>query len=452
MKAKLGNEFDAFVAALIETPPVSIRVNPLKPRESFPGSEPIPWCEFGSYLPERPSFVWDPLYHAGTYYAQEASSMLFANAIDFSKDLKVLDLCAAPGGKSSLILSKLSPGSMLVSNEMVGKRVNVLHENLAKWGSINSVVTCNKVSDFLPYAGLFDVVLVDAPCSGEGMFRKDAEAVAQWSDGLVEQCSAIQKEILSVAIKMLSQNGLLIYSTCTFEERENEQNLQWLNVRFNGILESVKIPINPTWGIYRQLIDFEDMSGEGWYCYPHRVKGEGLFLSALKLKHAAPTKGLALPKTGLPSLNRKELEVIKPFVDFDSQAVMAVHFKDEVHIIPSVSHAEMSVLSQKLYLRKLGIKVGKIIRDTFIPDPELALSIYVSKNVPRAELELAEALDFLQKKEIKVKPNTAKGWILLTYRGIGLGWAKNLGNRVNTHYPAEWKIRKAPTAEYLEGR
>ncbi|MGZ5244427.1 MAG: methyltransferase RsmF C-terminal domain-like protein [Bacteroidia bacterium] len=453
MQSRLGNEFEAFAAALNETPPTSIRINPAKGADLFADEEQIPWCKFGRYLKERPSYVWDPLYHAGAYYSQEASSMLFANAIDFSRDLKVLDLCAAPGGKSSLVQSMMSKNSLLVSNEMVGKRVNILYENLVKWGGQNAVVTCNRSSDFLPFQGLFDVVLVDAPCSGEGMFRKDEEAVNQWNDGLVRQCSAIQKTILDDAIRLVAENGLLIYSTCTFEAQENEDNVERLYQKYGDILEPVELPSDPSWGLFEvEISTGKEKKQKGYYCFPHRVKGEGLFLSVMRVKASVKGKFTVKNQSVIRKASIKEKEIVKAFADTGRNET-EVYLHGDKAFLGNPVYAELySALAQNLYIRKVGTTVGQLKNNMLIPDPEIALSQEASPNIPRVALSFKEALDFQQRKNIILPPETPKGWVIFTYEGVELGWAKNLGNRVNTHYPSEWRIRKEPTKEFLESK
>jgi 16S rRNA C967 or C1407 C5-methylase (RsmB/RsmF family)/NOL1/NOP2/fmu family ribosome biogenesis protein len=443
MNKRLGEEFPSFLEALDQKPPVSVRINPDKYPELLSNEDIIPWCSEGRYLSERPAFVWDPLYHAGAYYAQEASSMFFANLIDFSKPLKVLDLCAAPGGKSSLILSKLKKGSILVSNELVGKRAAILNENLVKWSSARSIVTSNRVSDFVSFEGFFDVVLVDAPCSGEGMFRKDDGAIAQWSENLVNQCSTIQKEILDDAIHLLAVGGTLIYSTCTFEARENEENINRLFEKNKNILEPINWKPDDSWGLYE--VDINSDGLKGFYSYPHKVKGEGLFLTGFHKKDNEKAKKRQ-QKGQLGIFHKPDIKlsrIIEGWISISSE-FEAFLIDNEVWILPSLRIGEIAHIFEKLNIRKLGVKAGTIIRDDFIPDHALAMSSFVNQKVPRFELNKVQALEFMQRKNLQLPDEVSQGWILLTYNGIGIGWVKNLGNRINNHYPAEWRIRKEP--------
>ena len=442
IEAKLGDEAPEFFAALQEKPPISIRINPRKGAGLFPDDEVVPWCKFGRYFKERPSYVFDPLYHAGAYYAQEASSMLFANAIDFSKDMKVLDLCAAPGGKSSLLLSMMTEGSLLVSNELVGKRNSILQENLIKWGYPNVVITKNRADEFSGFEGFFDVVLVDAPCSGEGMFRKDEEAITQWSEGLVQQCTAIQDDILGSAIRLVKQGGLLIYSTCTFEEAENENHLRDLYSENGSYLEPQDIDILPGWGMKTVSVEVDDKIQKGYYCFPHKVKGEGLFVSAMRvLKNRSSNSGKT-NKAPLRKATAKELESIAPFVDLNEK--YSVFINDErVQIFPSSMEKDILNFLAKMEIRKAGIFAGILQRDVFIPEHDLAMSGLSNKEIPTVELTHRHALEYQQRQTMPPVPDLKKGWFLYTYNDLPIGWAKNIGNRINNHYPAEWRIRKA---------
>lgn len=450
MQARLGKEFTAFYEALHILPPSSVRLNPLKGTHLFPDAERVPWCTYGRYLPMRPAFVWDPVYHAGAYYSQEASSMLFGAAIDFSKDLRVLDLCAAPGGKSSLLLSFLSPGSLLVSNELVGKRVNVLYENLAKWGFTNSVVTCNRPSDFDALAGQFDVVLVDAPCSGEGMFRKDPGAVSQWTEGLVSQCALIQKNILADAFHALAPGGTLIYSTCTFEAQENEDNIRWLYSEYGNQLIPATVPLEPQWGIWPEEI--QTAGGQvqmGYYCFPHRVKGEGLFLSVVRKAGDRPAGVRIGGQRKIKPAAKNQSAAIKDYLNETGRSLTAVDKDGEIQLVNEAHLPFLELLSQNLYIRKLGTVAGLLKADTLIPGHELATSMLLSENIHAITLSLPDALHYLQRNTINVPPGTPVGWLLIKYNETVLGWAKNVGSRLNNHYPAEWRIRKELKKEDL---
>ena len=415
MRQKLPNgEFDAFESSLQEKPPVSVRINPVKGANLFEDAEKVPWCSYGRYLKERPAFVWDPLYHAGAYYAQEASSMLFANAIDFSKDLKVLDLCAAPGGKSSLLLSYLSENSLLVSNELVGKRAAILYENLVKWGGVNTIITNNRTSDFAIFKGYFDVVMIDAPCSGEGMFRKDREAVEQWNDNLVRSCSNVQKELMAEAVELVKPGGLLIYSTCTFEEEENERNIRWLYSRFNGRLQPHSIPIKKEWGVTEVEIEAVGNNMQyGYYCYPHKLKGEGQFIAAMIVTEGPNFKNQTKsPSKSIRLVTDNELNTISPYLDQKDYLSYKVRNEDLAFAFPQFLYRELGQFIDRLYIRKAGTLLGKIIRNSFVPDHEMAMDNLASRQLGRIDLSLEEALNYMQRKNVDIKVDMPNGWFL----------------------------------------
>ena len=284
MKNLLGADYQAFTEALQKETPTSFRLNPRKKVQNENKVLPIfgedlggvLWHNEGFYLKSRPIFTLDPLFHAGSYYVQEASSMFIAEAlkqtVDFAKPLKIMDLCAAPGGKSTLLASLLNDESLLVANEVIRNRVGVLKENLEKWGFPNYIVANQDAEEMIELEGFFDVVLVDAPCSGEGLFRKDPNAMNEWSENAVNLCSARQKRILQAAAMLVKNGGILLYSTCTYNEKENQQNVNWLTQHFDYQVVSLNIP--EYWNIEKRE--------NGYQFFPHKVKGEGFFLSVLR--------------------------------------------------------------------------------------------------------------------------------------------------------------------------
>ena len=278
------DEYALFIKALAQPAPVSIRLNPFKKTDCFKDSEQVPWCSEGYYLPARPVFTTDPIFQAGGYYVQEASSMFIEQVINNlhakNKDLSVLDLSAAPGGKSTHLLSLLSSDSLLVSNEVIRSRVNILEENLVKWGCSNYIVTNNDPADFTRLPDSFDIILVDAPCSGEGMFRKDKEAPLQWSPDNINVCVSRQERILSNILPSLKEGGFLIYSTCTWNEEENESNIRNLLLKEN--FSSLRIPLNPQWGIKESKTGINDNILYTYRFYPHKLKGEGFTISCIQ--------------------------------------------------------------------------------------------------------------------------------------------------------------------------
>ncbi|MBC8343328.1 MAG: hypothetical protein H8E61_05065 [Bacteroidetes bacterium] len=447
MKFKLGDEFESFMQSLEQDAVVSLRYNPLKPSKQFVNKEKIPWCEEGYFLSSRPEFIFDPLIHAGAYYVQEASSMIIAKAIDFSKDLKILDLCASPGGKSTLMLSKMNTKSILFSNELVGKRAEVLKENLVKWGNSNLVATSNRPDAFAPFNAFFDVVLVDAPCSGEGMFRKNNRALGEWTPNKSFVCSIGQKDILDEAIKLVKPNGLLIYSTCTYSEEENDQIVNWFFQKYKSRISPEKIQIKDNWGVMKDEITLlDDQSQEVYRCYPHKIRGEGMFISAFRINHRMQSE---LPKQKKNSrvfktLSNAEFQKVNEFID-PNDNFQIVKYADKTYAIPSAYSSELGLAVTRLNLILLGTYLGSFNKKSaeFIPSHDLAMSILIRKDLPSIELSLKQALCYLKKSEINAdKKNLPFGWILARYNGHVLGFLKNTKNRLNNAYPKQWAIRR----------
>ncbi|MFC2113709.1 hypothetical protein ACFLRI_00015 [Bacteroidota bacterium] len=448
MQSHLGNEFELFIEALSHDPEISLRINPNKNVGQFKDEEKIPWCETGRYLQSRPEFIFDPLIHAGGYYVQEASSMLFANAIDFSRDLRVLDLCASPGGKSTLLLSKLSKSSILFSNELVNKRADILKENLVKWGATNVIVTSNRPADYNQFYGYFDVVLVDAPCSGEGMFRKNSNAINEWAENKAFVCSIGQKDILDEAIKLLKRNGLLIYSTCTYSEEENEQITQWFYHKFHSILNPVNLEIEPNWGIQEEHVEhFNGKMQSVYKCYPHKIRGEGMFISLFIVNnqlHHDITRQRKQQKL-FRVLSGSELNQLSSFVELSEDFTIR-KIDEQVYALPVKYLIEAGLAFTKLNTIKSGTFLGSFNKKNgeFIPSHDLAMSSVIRHDIPFIELDLKNSLYFLKKNELKINDleSLPNGWILARYSGVNLGFLKRTGKRLNNFYPREWAIRK----------
>ena len=281
-RALLGNEFDSFEAALQADVPVSIRINEKKgtPAPSTAGApcERVAWCETGYYLPERLSFTFDPLFHAGAYYVQEASSMFLEQAIrsHVKTPVRCLDLCAAPGGKSTHLAACLPEGSLLVSNEVIRSRSHILAENIAKWGNPNCIVTNNDPKEIGCLTHFFDVIVADVPCSGEGMFRKDTDSTGEWSVANVELCAGRGRRIIHDVWNALKPGGLLIYSTCTYNMEEDEENIHYITEELGA--EALSIPVKDEWQITGPL----KYDHPVYRFFPHKTKGEGFFLAALR--------------------------------------------------------------------------------------------------------------------------------------------------------------------------
>lgn len=405
--------------------------------------EKVPWCEDGFYLPERPSFTLDPLFHAGVYYVQEASSMfveeVLKQTIDLSKSLKVLDLCAAPGGKSTLLQSLISNESLLVSNEVIKTRVNILSENITKWGAENVIVTNNDAKDFQRLPGYFDVILVDAPCSGSGLFRKDADAIAEWSLQNVQLCSQRQQRILADVTPSLKEGGVLIYSTCSYSEEEDEEIMDWLIDHISG--ESIRISIKNEWGIIET--QSSKHSAFGYRFYPDKVKGEGFFIAAFRKISTNSPDRLGKKESGRAREKPKRLAtaekaMLLPFLKNADKYFFFPH-NEAVLAIPGALEDEFTAVQKALYIKKAGVKLGSLTRNELIPDHELALSNMINDSLICYQADKATALQFLRKQDITLQ-SASKGWALITYADHPLGWVKVLQNRVNNYYPKEWRI------------
>jgi len=374
--------------------PVSIRLNPFKFRD-IPGTQ-VPWNSYSRILPERPSFTLDPLFHAGAYYVQDSSAMFPGHLLrgllaEFPLDrpLRVLDLCAAPGGKSTDIAASLrlarGDGWTLVSNEVMKARARVLADNIAVWGDPRVVVTSVDPAAFAGMKAAFDIVVADVPCSGEGMFRKDPRAVAEWSEETVELCAARQKRILADVWDALKPGGYLIYSTCTYEERENDDNLEWAAARLGGDILPPQDEFSAS-GVV--------LTRSGSLLEAGKVPGEGQWAGVLR-------------KDGLPGGRIK---------------------------------ADLTDALLRLRPLRMGSVQGSFKGRDFIPDPDWALSLDFDRSrFPEVELDRAGALKFLHRDAL-VLPDAPKGYLTVTFDGLPLGFVKNLGNRCNNLYPNSRRI------------
>ena len=401
-------DVEAMLRGLSAEPTVSIRINP---KRIVPHAEPegadghVPWCDEGRYLKARPAFTADPLLHTGAYYVQEASSMFLAHLVRsfVTADVRyALDLCAAPGGKSTLLRSLLPEECLLVSNEPLHARAQVLAENIAKWaggetGGAHTLVTRAYAADItqaLRGKHFFDVVLADVPCSGEGMMRKEEEAVRQWSHAFVSRCAALQRSIIEDIWPALSPGGLLIYSTCTFNPEEDEENVDWIARELGADL--LPIPTDASWGIRGDLraaaatgkVDALPVA----HFLPGEIRGEGFFCAALR-KHGNKDGESEGRKAGKEKKGKKN--------------------KEPQSLRESISSA-LTVLPTDL-----------------LDEP----------SVPRVELTAEEAISYLQRESLVLPPSAPRGHVQVCYQGQRLGLVNNLGSRANNLYPKEWRIR-----------
>ena len=407
----MGEELYAtFEKGMQEEVPVSIRLNPFKldaARVSVKDKETdIPWCHNAMYLKSRPNFTFDPMLHAGVYYVQEASSMFVDHVLRevIKKPVRMLDLCAAPGGKTTCAYAALPAGSLLFSNEPIRQRANILNENVLKFGVPDIIVTNNYACDYQQSKLQFDVILTDVPCSGEGMFRKDAGAIDDWSMKKVEECARLQREIVSDIWPCLKPGGVLIYSTCTFNAHEDEENVAWISEELGA--DFIEIPTEKAWSITGSLIDKSPV----YRFIPGKTRGEGIFLAVLR-KHGEPA-----------DMNEeKRLKEIK-----------AIHEKalKKLHVL---SHGPLS---------------DTIKGKQAIPDHSKALSATADlKTYPHVEVDYQQAIAYLRTEAITLKADAPRGIVLLTYRDYPIGFAKNLGNRANNLYPQAWKIKSSHIPE-----
>ena len=396
-RTAMGDDrFARFMAALDEEPPVSIRLNPLKAKGMLAkGGVRVAWCDEGYYLPARPNFTFDPLLHAGCYYVQEAASMFISHVVRqlITEPVAMLDLCAAPGGKSTALLASLPEGSRLVSNEPVRQRFQVLSENLAKWGYPNHTATNRYPRDFRRDGHSYDAILCDVPCSGEGMFRKDPQAVSEWSLQNVERCWRLQREIVSDAWACLRPGGLLIYSTCTFNTLENEQNIRWMQQKLGA--EPLTVDIDKDWGITGSLL--EGFVAPVYRFIPGLTRSEGLFMCVLR-------------KPG------------------DATKDRCAHYTTPLcrqHNVPSTT--------SKGHFKNAKAEA---------PLPQEALLASGPKgDVAIVDVDYPTAIAFLRREAITLPPDAPRGYVAVSFRGHALGFAKNIGQRANNLYPREWAIR-----------
>lgn len=441
------DQFRNFETGLNEEAPVSIRINEKKATINelsyLPVAEKVKWSDTGYYLRERPSFTFDPLFHAGCYYVQEASSMFIEQAIRtyVKTPVTYLDLCAAPGGKTTLAYSLLPEGSMVVCNEIMRNRSNILAENMTKWGADRVIVTNNSSEDYSILTHTFDVILTDVPCSGEGMFRKDPVAIEEWSSDNVNMCAVRQRDIIDQIWQTLKPGGLLIYSTCTYNTAENEENVHYIADKYGAEV----LPVNTE--------DYPEVTGALKYDYPvyrfmpHKTKGEGFFMAVLR----KPDDEICMPyklkeKKGKAKKGSKDPVIKTPDFLYD----WLLH-KDQ-HEIVTVNESFIAIpknyvelyraIQANLKIVKAGIDMAQQKGKDMIPDHALALSPLINRKM-FIEEEVTEdlAIQYLRKEAINLNEQTPRGYVLITYKSKPLGWMKNIGNRANNLYPQEWRIR-----------
>ena len=437
-----GNALVAF-SAFDSPASVAVRQNPFKGGTCPEGRE-VPWCRHGRILPERPQFTLDPHFHAGAYYVQDSSSMFVGHAfrellgsmdVPVGRPVRVLDLCAAPGGKTTDIAASLreafGDGFLLVSNEVMKARAGVLADNVALWGDPNVVVTSDDPSAFAALPGFFDIIVADVPCSGEGMFRKDEEAQRQWSEDNVALCAARQKRIVADVWPALKQNGLFVYSTCTFNVYENDGNVRWIAQELGAETLYEADVLGASDGVLKTEL--------GYSLVPGHVEGEGQYCSALR-KTSEPEFRQMKARSQRPS-SQKPLPLPKGLEALVNVPVSLRQKGDTVTAVPASLGSDIMMLEQNLHVLAAGCALGTLKGATLVPDADLALSIMLSDDAfPYADVDKEDALAFLHRDAI-VLPDSPKGYLIIRYAGLPLGFVKNLGNRCNNLHPQSRRIR-----------
>ena len=435
-------EAQRLVAALDGAPqPTSIRVNPHKPYPA-PEGRAVGWCRWGSYLSERPSFTRDGHFHAGGYYVQEAASMFVGYLLEQAlggevpEGLRLLDMCAAPGGKSTLYSSIVDLRGVVVANEVIRSRALTLADNITRWGVGNTVVTSNDPSHFAgSLEGWFDVVAVDAPCSGEGMFRKSEEARTNWSLDNVKLCATRQRRIMADAWASLREGGIFIYSTCTFNRAENEANMEWLCEEFG--CEHIAIECPEEWNIART----EAGVAECFHFYPHRTEGEGLFAAIVrKSGDGSRQKAPKARKNPFGEVDKKVVREISQYLRGDVEFHFAT-IGESIYAYPAPLWADMRTTCEQMSVLFSGVKIGEMFGKKFRPDHSLALSAHLNREAFHcAELSEEDMLRYFRREELSCVGDLKEGLNLLLFEGQPVGFTKRIGARTNSLLPKELRI------------
>lgn len=412
---------------------------------------PVKWCGSGYYLSDRPNFTLSPLLHAGVYYVQEPAAMIYELICQrllergyIDKEAAVLDVCSAPGGKTTSMMNALGEECMVVANEYDPRRAGVLLENLTKWGFPNVIVTQGDTFKFNKLRECFDLMAVDAPCSGEGMMRKDDDAVTQWSEWLVAQCAETQRQILSNVIRCLRPGGVLIYSTCTFNTIENEDIVQWLIDEYGMQPLNLDTEINP--GLPMQLKG----TAPCIRFMPHLTDGEGQFVAVL-LKPGDWNKGRIENDKKRQKDSRHKKSIVSERLLADLRCMIDCRYEDvEIEMVEQKLRACSSVVREYtlklqragIHIISAGVQMGELKGKDMVPYSGFAMNMICnSRNCASVEVDYQTALQYLRHEAIKLPEGTEKGNIIVKYKGFGLGYVKNLGNRANNLYPQMWRIR-----------
>lgn len=440
IRRELGDdEASALFAALDGVPPVSVRTNPAK-CVAVLGDRDVPWSRCGRYFDRRPQFTLDTAFHAGAYYVQEAGSQFIDYLLrgEPTDGCRILDMCAAPGGKTTIYSTAVGRDGLVVANEYVRNRANILADNVRKWGMGNTVVTNCDPKAIAAFEGWFDIVAVDAPCSGEGMFRKDETARTEWSADNVRLCAERQMSILREAWRSLRAGGLLIYSTCTFNTTENEGVLQSFADEFGDEMTAVdKIVTDDAWGIVASSVG----GFRTFRFLPHRTESEGFFAAIVRKSFDASVRTSApRPRkrimNDVASADRAELSrwIESP------QNMRFASAGDTIYGYRSSRYDDIRLLAESLTVIYSGVAMGQIFKGRLKPD--WALSQYCGLNrsaVACTELDETEALDYLRKRDVAAA-RFVEGINLVMCGGLPLGFVKRIGARVNNMYPNSLRI------------
>lgn len=443
--SRLANGLDS------EPAPTSLRLNPFKAcgmevADSLMDSI-VPWCDkTGRYLNERPNFTFDPLLHAGVYYVQEAASMFVDYVVRqlIKQPIQMLDLCAAPGGKSTALRAALPEGSLLFSNEPMRTRAQILAENLQKFGNEDIIVTNNYPRDYRKSRIMFDAILADVPCSGEGMFRKDDGARAEWSLQNVDNCWQLQREIVSEIWHCLRPGGLLIYSTCTFNAHEDEENVEWIAKELGA--EFIDLPVEPDWHITRAITGKAPV----YRFMPGTSRSEGLFLAVMrKPLDEEDTNETKNTKKARKRTSSTASPIANINIPLDNAADFTLRrTTDRIYAIPERWADTYDNATKSLKVIHAGVCLGTEKGKSIIPDQSLAMSRRLKTDAyPQVELNYTEAIGYLRKEAITLPADTPRGFVVMKHRGVPIGFEKNIGNRANNLYPQEWRIKSSHVPE-----
>lgn len=438
LRGLLPDEWERLAGAITSSEPsVAVRVNAARGVAVPDGARRVPWCDQGFYTEGRPSFTFDPDWHAGRYYVQDASSMFISHVIrHFVHDpVRYLDLCAAPGGKTTAAIHALPPQSLVVANEIVPPRARVLADNVIRWGAPRCVVTSNAPAQIGKFTHFFDVIAADVPCSGEGMMRKDAEAVAQWSPDLVTQCALRQREILKDVWQALRPGGLLIYSTCTYNRQENEEIADYVLQELGAT--SLEVPVEASWNIHPAI----GSDAHGYRFMPHRVDGEGLFIAVFRKDGDAPRQDFRIKEKNIKKVDemgKKWLSAPEAFI-LDQQGDLSI-------AVPQDIRREVAAMRDSLNVLHAGVELATVMGRKLVPHHALAMSLARAEDAfPTCEVDYPTALRYLRGESITI--DAPRGYVLIACDGAVLGFANNLGNRANNLYPKPLRILSTHTPD-----